>query len=228
MYKLLAIFALPLLLAGLSGCGGGGGGGSAPPATSPTTQFPLAGAISAFSQAAHNYTVSATNASDTYTLQINYTPGVATTFEGQSASTMALAGTFSKNGAVLTTVSQTSYFVTSPYKPLGSLDLGNGHYTVAANQQNLPANTTVGTSGQFDTDTTYTNNTKTVVYSNATQTWSLAADTATTAWACVNAIETVVGSTPISSADCYKIDTTGNVLAYKANVTFSGTTLSFN
>ena len=42
MYKLLAIFALPLFLAGLSGCGGGGGGAPAPagPVTS-TLSFPL-------------------------------------------------------------------------------------------------------------------------------------------------------------------------------------------
>ncbi len=46
MYKLLAIFALPLLLAGLSGCGGGGGGGGAPagPVTS-TLSFPVQSAV---------------------------------------------------------------------------------------------------------------------------------------------------------------------------------------
>ena len=254
MYKLLVICASPLLLlAGLSGCGGGnsssGGttiklscaglsgtalldcklqGGSliVRAATPSTAQFPLQVAMSAYFQAAHNFTINATNGANTYSLQINSTPGDTSTFGEQAASTTSTTEILSENGALINTVYLMGYFQ-SPYTPLGEQNLSNGQYTVAANQVALPANATVGQSGQFDTSTTYTSDTMSTVYSTTTTTWSLAASTATTAWLCFNYAELIVGSGAISEADCYNIDTTGDVSTIKANVSVNGTTLNF-
>jgi hypothetical protein len=221
MYKILAIFAL--LLAGLTGCGGGGGGGSAPAAT----QFPIGSAISAFFQASHSYSLTATNGANTYTIQTSYIPGTSSTFEGQQAATYTQSGTVSVNGVVTGgTNSGVTYFNSSPYKNFGYID-SNGQYTVYANQQALPTYATVGQSGAVDTDTVYTNNTKAVIYATDTETWSLLSDTSTTAWLCNNDTNAVVGSSAAVITNCYKVDTTGNVLALKVIMPISGTTLTF-
>lgn len=251
--RLLVICGLPLLLmACVSGCGGGSSSGGTTiqlscagltgtaltdcklqggsvvvrAATPSTAQFPLQVAMSAYSEAAHNFTINATNGANTYSLQIDRTPGDTSTLGEQAASTTSTTEILSENGAVINTVFLTGYFQ-SPYTPLGEQNLSNGQYTVAANQVALPTNATVGQSGQFDTSTTYTSDTMATVYSTTTTTWSLAASTATTAWLCFNYAEVIVGSGAISEADCYNIDTTGDVSTIKANVSVNGTTLNF-
>lgn len=223
MSKPLAIFLL--LLSGLSGCGGGGGdgGGSAPPAT----LFPIGSAMSTFFQTSHSYTLTATNGANTFTIQTSFTPGSASSFEGQATSTYTQSGTVSVNGVVTGGVnSGVTYFTASPYKNLGYIS-STDQYQVYANQQTLPTNATVEQSGLLDTSTTYTNNTKTVVYATDTETWSLSPDTLTTAWMCIDDTYVIVGSSPVALTHCFKIDTTGNVLALKVSMPINGTTLNF-
>ncbi len=183
--------------------------------------------MSAFSQASHNYTMNAANGGNTYTLQIGFVPGAPTTFSGLAALTGAETITISKNGAVVSTESVDNYFSASPYTPLGMVNLSNGQYSVVSNQVALPANATVGQSGQFITLTTYTSNSMATIYSTTTETWVLSSNTATTAWLCLNFITTPVGSSAYSGSGCYTIDTTGNVSALKMAITVSGTTLNF-
>ena len=226
MNKLLAIFAsLLLLLAGLSGCGGGGGG-SSPSTTPTTTQFPIAGAISAYFQAGHSFTLSGTSGANTISFQVNYASGTTSIFQGQPASTMTQTAVISVNGGAGSTVSGVAYFNASPYQNLGYIS-SDGRYQVYANQQTLPTYATVGQSGQLDTYITYTTNTKAVVYATGTETWSLLADTATTAWACNNDTHTVVGSAPAVITNCFKIDTTGNVLSKTVTMPINGTVVTF-
>jgi hypothetical protein len=195
--------------------------------TSPATQFPIGSAMSAFFQASHSYTLTATNGANTYTIQTSYTPGAASVFEGQQASTYTQSGSVSVNGVVTGGVSSgVSYISLSPYKNLGYIG-SDGRYQVYANQQISPTYATVGQSVALDTSITYTNNTKAVVYANGTDTWSLLSDTSTTAWACNNESYTVVGSSPNVITNCFKIDTSGNVLALKVIMQINGTTLTF-
>jgi len=211
----------------LSACGGGGGGGSSGSAgTDPTTQFPIESAVSAFSQTTYGFTLSATVGADTYTVQLSSTPGSSTTFESQTASTNIKAVTLKKNGVLASSSSGTSYYIVSPNKPLGYLDNGTGHYSVAANQQNLPTNATVGQSGSIDTYIVYTDSTKATQYSTGTVTWSLESDTPTTAWACSNTVE-IGGTYPFTESDCYKINTTGTVQGMKITLSIGGQTFYF-
>jgi hypothetical protein len=73
----------------LNSCGGGIGDENGPVAS--TLPFPIAAAISAYKQASHSFTLSATDSSNnSYTFAFSFTPGATTTFEGspaQSAST---------------------------------------------------------------------------------------------------------------------------------------------
>ncbi|MGA8148472.1 MAG: hypothetical protein WB870_13010 [Gallionellaceae bacterium] len=197
--------------------------------TSPaTTQFPISSALSAIYQASYNVTLSAQCCANTYTIQYSQTPGAASTFQGQPASTVFQTATFSVNPPVGTgsTSSGLFYFNASPFENLGYIAT-NGRYTVYANQQALPIYATVGQGGPLDTSTTYTDSSKSVVYAVDTETWSLSSDTSTTAWACINDTDSVVGSALYVYTTCYKIDTTGNVLAVTIAMTINGTTLTF-
>ncbi len=195
--------------------------------TSPAaTQFPIASALSAIYQASYNVTLSAQYGVDTFTIQYSQTPGAASTFEGQPASTAFQTVTVSLNGVVASRTSGVTYFNASPFENLGAID-ANGQYAVDANQQALPTYATVGQSGPLDTYTTYTDSSKSVVYAADTETWSLSSDTSTTAWLCDNDTHTVIGSALTVVTTCYEIDTTGNVLAVTIAMTINGTTLTF-
>ena len=204
---------------------------------SPIT-FPLAAAARSFYQSTHNFMLSATYAGNLYTVKMGIMPGTTTTFAGQLAALSVLAETVSKNGALINTVAIDGYSGANSGTPLGSIDLTTGEYSVAANQVALPTSATIGQSGQYLTETTYANSTKRNIVSTTTETWSLlAADTATTAWGCFNTVSHYVapivsaiipGSAyMLSGATCYKIDTSGSVLAFEMNITFNGITLWF-
>ncbi len=215
-----------LLAVTLSACGSGGGSAVAP-STSPTTTFPFASAVSAFMQASHNYNLSAVSGADTYSLQINFTPGTQQLFEGHLSSTMAESIIIKKNGVVASTFSDTAYFDVSPYKDWGDI-ASDGSYSVAAGQQALPSVASVGQSGSLETSTTYTNSTKTSITSTDTEVWSLESDTATTAWACINSTTTYTNGSPtVSGGECFKADQSGNVSAMKFSIYVSGQSLTF-
>jgi len=222
--------ALALLVSGLlAGCGGGGGGGSAPaPTTGATTTFPLTSAVSAFSQTSHNYSLTGSSGGNTYGLQFNMTPGTTLqTFEGQLASTMVESLIVKQNGAVVDTETGTSYFQVSPYTAFGYIST-SGVYEVSSQQQPLPASATVGQSGPLGTIKVYTDSTKTSLAATITEVWSLQADTATTAWGCENGSEVFTNGSPtIGIATCYKVDTSGNVLALRLTLAINGQSLTF-
>ncbi|MFA7268486.1 MAG: hypothetical protein WC073_04005 [Sterolibacterium sp.] len=229
MKKALALFSL--FASVLIGCGGGGGGGSdgspAPSGTPTTTTFPIASAVSAFLQTGHSYTLSAVDGSDTYTIQFSYTPGSQQTFEGHLSSTMVQSALVKKNGTTAQTASGTMYFDVSPFKAIGFIE-SDGHYEVISNQQTLPSSATAGQIGALDSSTTYTSSTKTSTYSTDTRTWSLEADTASTAWACFNTSTKFPNSTSTNTtAECYKIDTSGNVSALKITIYVNGQSVTF-
>jgi len=204
-------------------CACGGGSSSTPPP--PPPQYPLDSAISTFQQMNHNYNLSATSGGNTFTLQISFVPGAQSTFDGMAALTSTETITLYENSVSQGTDTVTFYFTISPYTQLGGIST-NGEVEVDANQMSLPDLATVGQTGPFDTYTTYTDNTRTTVYETATVTWSLEADTATSALGCLNYTGTMNGS-PFSESDCYQIDENGNVLSIQITLNEGGTTLVF-
>jgi hypothetical protein len=83
-----------------------------------------------------------------------------------------------------------------------------------------------GQSGSIDTETVYTDSTKTTTFATIVNTWSLQSASSSTAWFCANSVVTPVSGSPGSESDCYQIDQSGNVLSLKATVTVNGVTIT--
>ncbi len=125
------------------------------------------------------------------------------------------------------TVVSTMYFSTNPFVDHGSVEQ-DGARSVLTPTGNLPSFARVGDSGPLNTGTSYTDASKQVITATVTNTWSLDADTATTALACLRSVIRQVGAaTPITGAQCWRIDTAGNVLGSQVTIGFNGNTLQF-
>lgn len=207
---------------GISGlvaaCGGGGDSG---PVTS-TATFPVASAVNAFVTASHQYDLTGALPGIAFTARYVYTPAGTATFEGRSTSSARQTVTLTATGVAPQTSTSTVYFTTGPYVQYGSID-DDGSYDVFNQTGSLPASARVGDSGTLGTGTSYANSSKTAITGTTQASWTLNADTATTALFCIN--QTISGSPPASGAECYRVDTTGQVLGMVIKVNVSGQTL---
>ena len=206
----------------VSSCGGGGGDGDQGPVAS-TLDFQIGSATSA-SGSPSQYTLSGSLDGTTVSMSFSQTPGASSTFEGKPASTRFVTVIVRENGAVAYQGISRHYFLTSPYVFYGSVDQSDGTYTVANHIATFPAIGKVGQSGLLGTSTTYANSRKFSVLSTSTATWSLEADTATTALLCVNTLDS--GGTPVAVSDCERIDSAGNILGHVLTITANGKTLT--
>jgi len=104
-----------------------------------------------------------------------------------------------------------------------------GNYDVASNQQPLPSVALAGQSGLISNGVRYVDSTKSKVLVTSITTWSLEAIGATAAWACVNSSITHAGESTLTTNEsvCYKVDSSGNVLGIKIELTLNGQTLIF-
>jgi hypothetical protein len=228
--RLLALSApIASIVLVLSSCGGGDGGGGSDGPVPSTLAFPVAAAVSAYVQTSQSFTLNGTDnvTSNTYTFTHSSTPGSASTFESQPAQTAAVSVVLKRNGVTISTGSGTEYFQVNPYKPLGRIST-SGEYEVATSWTALPTTAMVGQTGPAWSSTEYTNSSKTTVESTDVVTWSLEADTANTAWLCLNFSTTFTSGDPnFIEADCYRIDGSGNVLGQKATLAQDGVVISF-
>ena len=182
MYKLLAIFSLPLLLAGLSGCGGGGGGGGAPagPVTS-TLSFPLQSAENTFvaNGVTKTFTVAGT-CSGTGSMSVA-PAATGATFEGAAALSMVQTITISYTNCTPASIASTatSYF-NSSYVQLG-LNIPGSVYGVFLVPPIIPTSVTVGGTGIVGTLTLYTDSTKAIGSGRLDLSYVIEPDTSTTA-----------------------------------------------
>jgi hypothetical protein len=223
--NILAACAAACVIAGCGGGGDGGGGGAQGPVVS-TLDFPIAGSKSASAQSTSQFSLAGTLDGTNYIMSVGVTPGPASTFEGKAASTSTITLTFRANGALVSQEILTSYFAQNPYVDYGTVNQGNGQYTVSNQIANFPATAKVGQLGSLGTEVTYTNSLKAQVVNTSTLTWSLDADTATTALSCVNV--QIVGSTAGTVSGCDRIDRTGTILGRIMKLTVNGKTLTLN
>jgi hypothetical protein len=223
--KARTLFAAVLLASALSGCGGSGGG-SAQPAASGST-FPVAAAVSALQQMIRTYTLTSGSGVNTYVAQYSFEPGPVTTFEEHIASTTNVTFSATQNGNVPKYFSLIAYFQDNPYLGWGGV-ANNGQYVVDSSQQLLPASAAIGQSGPVDTVTTYADSSKQSVVLVTTQTWSLAANEASTAWWCINsAFAPTTGPASAPESECYAMDTSGNITGMMLTTTVNGQSLTF-
>ena len=209
------------LMCGLSACGGGGSSAST------DTGYPLDSAMSAFFQAQHSYSLTASTGSDHYILLRRWQPGGMQTFQGVSAFSTVQIADFSDNGSSVSGDIQTKFFLTGPYKLLGSIDT-DGRVFVSTKQTALPDLASPGDSGKFFTSKRYTDASLTTVELTDVMTWDLTAVTADTAMLCFEDASTATGSSFTSTSSlCYIMDQRGNITAIQNTVTLGGVQLTF-
>ena len=213
-----------LLAALLSACGGGGGDATPVAAAS----FPLDAAYTKAITNGVNLNGTAIDGSDTHTMSVSITPATDAMFEGVVRKKSIQALTIKKNGSVLGVTNIDLYYSLNPFTPQGA-SYSDGTYAVQTSIVGaFPATAKVGDSGALGTLTLYTNASKATVQSTTQSTWTLEADTATTAFGCVNSvIKSASGVQTGTGAGCYKIDTNGNVLGMRFTLSVAGKTLVF-
>lgn len=222
--KIFAAAGVTLLLAA---CGGGGSDSSSTQISS--AAFPVRSAIAAFLTTSHQFNLSATDSAsgDVYTLAYSYTPAGSGTFEGQAALTTNYAAVVKKNGVTAASVSGVAFAHPTFMYPLGNVN-SSGEYTVYANQVPYPETAKVGDVGSVATGTEYTDSTKTSIVLTSTETFSIEPDTASSAFICNNETLREADSSTATGAECYKIDTSGDVIGAKFTIFVSGKSITFS
>ena len=223
--KYQTILALALGTTFLAACGGGG---SDTPSSTAAATFPLDAAYTKVMTTGVSLNGTAVDGADTYTLSLSIAPAGDEVFEGLASKKSILSLTMKKNGAVLGVDTISSYFSISPFTAKGAR-YSDGSYAVqTGNTGNLPTAAKVGDGGTLGTLTLYTSASKTTVKATTQSTWTLEADTVTTAFGCANSVvRDAAGTLTGTQSGCYKIDTNGNILGMRYTLSVAGKTLVF-
>lgn len=225
--KIKTTLATALSAVFLSACGGGGGGDVSPSPVALST-FPLDTAYTQVATAGISLNGTAIDGADTWTMSLSVTPAADETFEGATAKKSVQSLTIKKNGATVVSSSGESFFNIGPFKPKG-LKLNDGSYGVQTVASGVLSNVAkVGDTGSLGVTTLYSNSSKSSVLFTQEGTWTLEADTATTAYGCSNiTVKNTSGAVITTTSGCYKIDTNGTVKGLKYTLAVAGKTLVF-
>ena len=149
-------------------------------------------------------------------------------FEGVLNKKSSGALTMKKNGTVLAADTISYYYTINPFTQTGAR-YSDGSYAVSTSTTGVfPAAAKVGDAGTIGTLTLYTSASKTAVKATTQNTWTLEADTASTAFGCVNSVlRDAAGTQTGTAAGCTKIDTNGNVLGMRYTLSVAGKPLVF-
>lgn len=230
----ISILIVPFFAACVAACGGGGGddkSDATPSTVVSTASFPISAAITAYLQSSSSLSAAGSDtASAGYTLTVSRTPGVSTTFEGHPATSSFQTVVIKRNGNLVDQFVSTSFDQQSPYLAIGSIDQGDGEYTVSdvSTPLYLPTTAKVGQSGALNPDKAYANSSKSTLTRTITHSWELVADTANTAFLCFHLQSTpVTTGSAFAESDCFKINTSGVVIGLRASLTEGGQTINF-
>jgi hypothetical protein len=214
----LAVFFLLI-----AGCGGGSGSNSSIPqqnlksAQAPSEPMTIA-----------STTLTATDGSgNTWTITYSSAPGGMAMFNGQNASTSAIALTVSENGSVVSTENSTAYYLAIPYSPLGLAGTTNGvsFTAVVTAYTPLPATLTVGASGPLGSFTYYDGMMAQI--GSLTETYAVAGNSPTALLLNIYGAGTINGVQETETLS-YSIASDGTVLGLtQVQLTVNGTTLTF-
>ncbi len=226
--KLRIFLVSSLTCAFLTACGGGGDSTPTTPATSAATTFPLDAAYTKAVTNGVSLNGTAVDGADTWTMTVSLTPASDEAFEGVVRKKALSSLTLKKNGVVLTATNIQGYYSLNPFASQGAR-YSDGTYGVQTSTTgSFAVAAKVGDSGGLGVLTLYTNASKTSIQGTTESTWTLEADTATTAFGCVNSIvKNAAGAQTGTASGCYKIDTNGNALGMRYTLSVAGKTLVF-
>lgn len=216
-YFALVAYSVVLVIAG---CGGGGS------SSSPPTTYNLDRFASNYAQAKHDYTLSASNNGDAYTVTLSQVPGSAAACGTTQAHTVTVTVHVSENGSLIDDDTYTRYYLLNPYKLVCDYDDINGYVTIYANQKALPATANIGDSGSADTSTTYYDTSLTTVFGSSTDTWNLKSSSGGNALFCADSVSKTDNGNS-SENDCYTLTAGGNAAGLMVTLTINGVTLNF-
>jgi len=211
-----------IVAAMLSACGGGGGGDAAVS----TASFPIATAFQNLITKPQSANLNASLKGQALTLAVTSTPAADAVFEGATRKTVQSVQTIRVDGVVRSTSSNTSYYDLSPLRAVGGV-YSDGRYSVISQSATIPASATVGMQGVGWNETVYANASKTSTDGTTVTTWSLDADTASTAWFCENSVLKPTYGTEGTVSLCYKINTNGDILGTKVTMFVQGQSVTF-
>jgi len=220
--QLFKISGAVIVAAMLSACGGGGGVDAAVS----TASFPIATAFQNLITKPQSANLSGSLQGHVLSLAVTRTPVADAVFEGATRKAVQGVITTRVDGVVFSTSSYTSYYDLNPLRAVGVINT-NGLYSVINQSASIPASATVGVQGVGWNETTYTSSSKTSIDSTTITTWSLEADTASTAWLCGNSVVKPTYGSQSSGSECYKINTSGDILGMKATLVTQGQSVTF-
>ncbi|EKD98750.1 MAG: hypothetical protein ACD_23C00288G0001, partial [uncultured bacterium] len=135
-----------------------------------------------------------------------------------------------KNGTITSTKNFEDFYSVAPFYLFGSLNnmYGSNNNMKVTTQLPLPATSRVGASGVLYKGRNYINKV-TSSFDTWYGMWSLEADSATTAWLCLNVEITPANATVVSTAetDCFRINQAGDISGFKADSIENGIALSY-
>lgn len=194
-----------------------------------TIDFPVEAVLVSLASTASSYAASATDsAGNSLMLSVGLAPGAEKSeplVYGEPLLTFTRSAILRKNGNITSTKHYENFYSANPFYLFGNLNnlYGTSNTMRVTTQLPLPSTGRVGASGVLYKGRNYLSNAA-LSPDRWFATWSLEADSATTAWLCLG-----IGVTPASSAavteaetDCYLIDQTGNVIGFKADMTENG------
>ncbi len=215
-------FSATALAIVLAGCGGGG----STTTSSSALSFPVEATILKVVTSAATYSGNFNDSTGSYALSVSIAPAGLAQFTSTSPSSRTYTTTtvLRKNGAISTTATSTTYFTTGP---LAFIGIRSGNDPTEVKQKTaLPASAQVGTAGAFFSGTRYPGN-QTLFTDQVNSTWSLEPDSATTAFLCITT--SYAGSfVQESESDCFRIDTAGSILGFKATTTTNARSTNTN
>ena len=159
-------------------------------------------------------------------MSYSQTPGAAASFEGKPASTAVQTVMLRANGVLALDTTSTSYFAANPYVVYGSIDQADGAYSVFTQTASFPASARIGQTGAVGSSIDFVSFQNRSVTGTSTVSWSLEADSATTALFCVNTL--IPGTLSFTGSECYRLNANGVVSGLVLKVNANGKTLILN
>jgi hypothetical protein len=240
MKRVSLIIVSSMCAALAAGCGGGGSNAASPsmsaPAAANLSSAPGEMAMATYRQGAHKYAFKASNAGNSYILQVSSVPNAGTTkFNGAAPAYSSVdTVTLDENGVRLANNVSTDYFLLNPYVPLGRVFSTGSPYGVVISSVPLPTTFDVGSSGSMDSMTYYHDSTMSTRDADEAVTYSVKANNSTTLLMCLDSTitnVTVQGTADDlvddGESDCYRVDDTGSALLVSVTLTVNGATLTF-
>jgi hypothetical protein len=205
----------------------GGGGDSAPaPAPAPSATYDLNAALtSALSTGVSFSNLHATLNGVTYTLNGGFTPTTDGTLLGANFKRATETLTISQGATPIGTEITTLYYSLSPAR-VNLATTSGGELLVYQPKADLPTAASVGQSGALYTGTEYASPTISAVLATFATTWSLEADTNTTAWACLTTTTNAAGSASTAKL-CLRTSPSGALSGAKLTTTVNGVAVTF-